>query len=130
MAPMPPHEEGRNVQRNFWLHLFILLSLTIAPASCAGPQAIQEYPTTLRCPDCPMMKVTRVIDGDTFVSNVGGVRGRVRLFGVDTPEQGMPCFREASWGFRQLAGGEIRVNNGWQFSVYIHLWMLLVVVSV
>ena len=82
--------------------------MTIALASCAGPQVVQEYPTSLRCPDCPVISVTRVIDGDTFVSPMG----RVRLFGVDTPERGMPCFSEASRGLRQLAGREVRVEPG------------------
>lgn len=91
-----------------WLPWFILSSLTVALASCAAPQEIQEYPTTLRCPACPTMSVNRVIDGDTFVSPTG----RVRLFGVDTPERGMPCFREASMGFRRLAGREVRVELG------------------
>ena len=91
-----------------WLPLFILCSLTVTLASCAGPPAVQEYPTTIRCPDCPVMTVTRVIDGDTFVSPIG----TVRLFGIDTPERGMPCFREASMGFRGLAGREVRVESG------------------
>ena len=82
--------------------------MTVALASCAGPQAIREYPTALRCPDCPILTVTRVIDGDTFVSPIG----RVRLFGVDTPERGMPCFGKATMGFRRLAGQEVRVERG------------------
>ena len=30
--------------------------------------------------------VERVVDGDTLVADVGGVRERVRLLGIDTPE--------------------------------------------
>lgn len=88
--------------------MFLLSSLTFALASCTGPQAVREYPTILRCPDCPVLSVTRVIDGDTFVSPTG----RVRLFGVDTPERGMPCFAKASRGLRQLAGRKVRVERG------------------
>lgn len=55
-----------------------------------------------------MMTVTRVIDGDTFLSPMG----RVRLFGVDTPERGMACFGEARMGFRLLAGRNVRVEGG------------------
>ena len=58
------------------------------------------------------MTVDRVIDGDTFVSTIGGVRERVRLFGIDTPERGMACFGEASMGFRQLARREVRAELG------------------
>ena len=97
---------------NLWHALMILSYLTVALASCAEPPPIEEYPTDLRCPDCPMMPVTRVIDGDTFVSIIGGVTSRVRLFGVDTPERGKPCFSQASRGFRQLAGREVRVEPG------------------
>ena len=38
--------------------------------------------------------------------------GKVRLFGVDTPEKGKRCFRQATSGLRQLAGGTVRVESG------------------
>ena len=108
MTPFPRQGNGRKARGNWWLPLFLLSFLTVALASCTGPPALREYPTTIRCPDCPVLSVTRVIDGDTFVSPLG----RVRLFGVDTPERGMPCFGEASRGLRQLAGREVRVERG------------------
>jgi endonuclease YncB( thermonuclease family) len=41
-------------------------------------------------------KVTRIIDGDTFeVSSNFGDRETVRPIGIDTPERGEPCFKEA-----------------------------------
>ena len=116
MAPLPRREGGRRIQMDSRFRLyslsFPLFYLAVALVSCAGTQPIREYPTTLRCPDCAILTVTRVVDGDTFVSIIGGVRGRVRLFGVDTPERGMPCFGEASMGFRQLAGRGVRVEPG------------------
>ena len=51
----------------------------------------------------------RVIDGDTFVTS--GSQS-VRLFGVDTPERGEKCYREATARLRQLAGDEVRVELG------------------
>ncbi len=36
----------------------------------------------------------------------------VRLFGVDTPERGEKCYREATDRLRELAGGEVRVGLG------------------
>ena len=90
------------------MYLFLLSSFIVVLAACAGPYKVQEYRTELRCQDCPVMIVTGVIDGDTFNSPVG----RVRLFGVDTPERGMPCFDEASMGLGQLAGREVRVEPG------------------
>jgi endonuclease YncB( thermonuclease family) len=41
-------------------------------------------------------KVTRIIDGDTFeVSSNFGDKETVRPIGIDTPERGEPCFKEA-----------------------------------
>jgi micrococcal nuclease len=49
-----------------------------------------------------------VIDGDTFDSSVG----RVRLFGVDTPERGEGCYREATERLGELACNSVRVEPG------------------
>lgn len=38
--------------------------------------------------------------------------GRVRLFGVDTPERGQHCYSEATERLRELAGGVVRVEAG------------------
>ena len=54
------------------------------------------------------MAVQRVIDGDTFESPSGGVR----LFGVDTPERGRPCYSQAAQLLRGLAGDTVRVEQG------------------
>ncbi len=64
--------------------------------------------TELCCPDCDMLTVTRVIDGDTFVSP----KGRVRLYGVDTPEVGERCADEATDRLKDLAGTVVRVEPG------------------
>ena len=65
--------------------------------------------TTLCCSDCPAIPVLRVIDGDTFTTT--GDQS-VRLFGVDTPERGDQCYREATARLRELAGDEVRVELG------------------
>ena len=49
--------------------------------------------TTLCCSNCPTIPVLRVIDGDTFTTT--GDQS-VRLFGVDTPERGEKCYKEAT----------------------------------
>ena len=41
-------------------------------------------------------EVAGVIDGDTIDVRVDGREERVRYFGVDTPERGDPCYREAT----------------------------------
>ena len=38
--------------------------------------------------------------------------GRVRLFGVDTPERGKSCFQEATDFTRMAAGSKVRIENG------------------
>ena len=73
----------------------------MATIACSGA-------TELRCPDCPTLEVSRVIDGDTFDSPAG----RVRLSGVDTPERGQRCSKEATDRLRELAGRAFRVENG------------------
>jgi micrococcal nuclease len=59
-----------------------------------------------------MVEVVRVIDGDTLDLIISNVTHRVRLFGVDTPERGEPCYHEATERLRQLAGDVVRVEPG------------------
>ena len=91
-------------QRRFWV---ILLGIALT-VSCSGPTAAEEYRTTLRCADCPRLPVSRVIDGDTFHAPTG----RVRLFGVDTPERGRRCYTAARRSLEHLAGRVVRVEAG------------------
>ena len=68
----------------------------------------QECRTVLCCEECRPLAVSRVIDGDTFDSPAG----RVRLFGVDTPERNERCYAEARSRLSRLAGNEVRVEPG------------------
>lgn len=68
----------------------------------------RQCQTILCCPDCRSIRVSRVIDGDTFDSPMG----RVRLFGVDTPERGQRCHAPATERLRKLAGSSVRVEPG------------------
>jgi endonuclease YncB( thermonuclease family) len=63
---------------------------------------------TLVCTDCQLVDVTKVIDGDTLDTSVG----RVRLFGIDTPERGDHCFQEATNFTRIAAGTKVRLETG------------------
>ena len=65
-------------------------------------------PTALRCADCPTVAVTGTVDGDTLDTT----QGRLRLFGVDTPERRERCFTEATDRLSGLAGELIRVESG------------------
>jgi endonuclease YncB( thermonuclease family) len=67
-----------------------------------------ECSTDLCCATCETLTVTRIIDGDTFDSD----RGRVRLYGMDTPEIGEMCYREATERLRALARSEVKVEPG------------------
>ena len=80
----------------------------LAAAACFGSISIEEYPTGLRCPDCPATGISRVIDGDTLDTRMG----RVRLFGVDAPERGERCYSQAVSALRQLAGRTVKVEPG------------------
>jgi endonuclease YncB( thermonuclease family) len=76
--------------------------------ACSTAPSSGEKQTTLRCPDCQATPVLRIIDGDTFDTP----SGRVRLFGVDTPERGERCFKEAATRLRDLAGKQVRIQPG------------------
>ena len=62
----------------------------------------------LFCTDCQLVDVTKIVDGDTLDTSMG----RVRLFGVDTPERGKSCFQEATDFTRMAAGSKVRIENG------------------
>ncbi len=72
------------------------------PLSDAPPQ------TSIYCPDCQLVEVTGVVDGDTIDTSIG----RVRFFGVDTPERGDECFNEATDFTQLLVGTEVRLEDG------------------
>ncbi|MCI0837946.1 MAG: thermonuclease family protein [Chloroflexi bacterium] len=54
------------------------------------------------------MEVTGIVDGDTIDTSIG----RVRFFGIDTPERGDVCFAEATEFTRLLVGSQVRLEDG------------------
>ena len=88
--------------------LGIISALGLIAAACSTGSGPAEYSTSIQCPDCPRITVSRIIDGDTFDTP----RGRVRLFGVDTPERGQRCYTQAARGLEKLAGSAVRVEPG------------------
>lgn len=80
------------------------MALSIA---CAEAPNDLEYRTNLRCTDCRMINVDRVIDGDTLETP----NGFVRIFGIDTPEAGEACATEATYALGRLLDGSMRVQT-------------------
>lgn len=81
--------------------LTVSIGVLLVVAACSAD-------ANLQCPTCPTVQVIRVIDGDTFDSSIG----TIRLFGVDTPEKGQPCYAEAAERLEELLGSTARVQNG------------------
>ena len=94
----------------------VLLALAfLAVATYAINDIVRDgCDTDLCCEECAELDVARIIDGDTFVAGGSGVSGgdRVRLYGMDTPEVGERCYREATDRLRELAGDRVRVEPG------------------
>jgi endonuclease YncB( thermonuclease family) len=86
----------------------LLTAIVLVAALSCGAGAPSGPDTALSCPDCPPLLVERVVDGDTFDSS----KGRVRLYGVNTPERGKKCFTEATDRLQELAGDFVRVEPG------------------
>ena len=89
--------------------------LGVAAVALAGLWAISYFvqgpngPSDgLRCTDCAPVSVSRIIDGDTLDTSIG----RIRLFGIDAPEIGERCSRDATEELRRLAGNRVRVEDG------------------
>ena len=52
--------------------------------------ALGSPATSIFCPGCKLVDVTGIVDGNIIDTSIG----RVRFFGVDTPELGDRCFTE------------------------------------
>jgi micrococcal nuclease len=90
----------------------VLSGVSTMPACQAPYPAAPVDARTVFCADPAAMEravVVGVVDGDTIDVALGGVEERVRVFGIDTPERGEPCFGEATERMRALAGDEVRM---------------------
>jgi micrococcal nuclease len=92
-----------------------LVSTSVAETIGAQSNSEQQPPvsdgppqTSIYCPDCQLVEVTGVVDGDTIDTSIG----RVRFFGVDTPERGEECFTEATEFTRLMVGRQVRLEDG------------------
>ncbi len=81
-----------------------------SPAVCAPPDDAPPDAAPVFCADTSPMQAARVlkiVDGDTLDVLLDGREERVRVFGIDTPERGQPCFREASDRLEALADSQV-----------------------
>lgn len=107
--------------RRGWLIVLALLAIvsTVAgiPYLIASDDAqrppLQEQPTSLTLPNgftlqsLRQVEVDEVIDGDTIDVLIDGIETRIRYFGVDTPERGRACYREATDRNETLLGDTV-----------------------
>ena len=98
----------RTVVAAFGVALLIAVGLLATDEFWVDIPGLTDCDTVLCCETCENIPVTRVIDGDTFVSGPF----RVRLFGIDAPEVGERCSSEATARLRALAGSNLRVELG------------------
>jgi micrococcal nuclease len=102
----------------FVLALIVFVSLMAGiPYAIAGKDArrpAQEdqlihltLPASASLESLARARVEKIIDGDTIDISLGGKTVRVRYYGVDTPERGDKCFREATDRNESLVGKEV-----------------------
>ena len=72
----------------------LLLAVLLAGCGSRSPRLSTSPAERATWPKAPanavVARVDRVVDGDTFVADIGGRRERVRVIGVDTPETVAP----------------------------------------
>ena len=76
------------------------------PTSRAVPTKL-TLPAGTNIADLRKVEVVKVIDGDTIDVKIDGKTQRIRYYGVDTPERGDRCFREATDRNEHLIGSTV-----------------------
>jgi endonuclease YncB( thermonuclease family) len=84
-------------------------------AACGSPEPVGTNAldgpgpprTTITCDDCPVVDVVEVIDGDTLILE----SGRVRMYGIDSPEIAEDCYTKAKAALTSLAGARVKLQD-------------------
>lgn len=119
MRARRPSLRGR--RQPAWLVVVLLIGsvflVTGVPYAIAGRDArspgFDEMRTALALPpgvtidQLQKATVYDVVDGDTIDVLIDGKLETVRYFGVDTPERGETCFRDATERNRRLVGSKV-----------------------
>ena len=96
--------------------LLLLIGLIALLLACSDSgDSDQQIPgtgsppqTVIFCADCQLVDVLGVTDGDTIDTSIG----RVRFYGVDTPEREERCYTEATEFTELLVGTQVRLEDG------------------
>lgn len=75
----------------------------------ATPDAPASGTTPRLLPGAVLVDVVKIVDGDTIDVRAADTELRVRFYGVDTPERGDRCFKEATERTRALAGSRVQL---------------------
>lgn len=85
--------------------------ITIVGIGTAAVREARRSPTPPTAAEAPAgavpVAVARIIDGDTLDVRAAETTLRVRLYGVNTPERGQPCYAEATRRLAALAGDQV-----------------------
>ncbi|MFY9588953.1 MAG: thermonuclease family protein [Actinomycetota bacterium] len=85
----------------------ILLAVLTACSAALGPSVAPSFDATATPTGEDLVRVVRVVDGDTIVVAIGGPCGtKVRLIGIDTPERDECFYRAATDRMRTLVDGK------------------------
>ncbi len=80
----------------------------IATPTRAARPASNACTTTLCCPDCEIVTVVEVIDGDTIRTP----DSTIRVYGIDSPEYCVRCYTDAKARLVSLVGESVRTKPG------------------
>ena len=109
-APAQKDTAGEPTTRPIATPTFEVIQVTASPGFAESAEPLN---TSISCPDCQLVDVLRVIDGDTLDTSIG----RLRLFGVDTLERGDVCAADATELTRRLVGSQVRLEDGPRLAV-------------
>lgn len=97
-----------------------IVTMSLAEAQAAGKRhstrESEDTPKLALEEEAPVKElqeaaVVRVIDGDTIVVKIDDAEERVRLIGIDTPENGSPGFQEATDFTKESLGEKVWLES-------------------